>query len=1183
MKKFAAATGAIFLIILIAHFVFIYNIEEITAHRRLFFIINNSVVAIFAMMFYFLLYKYHYKREKESFKKMFMENYAVELIIEPVTGAIYDANNEACRFYGYSYAEIKKLTIFDINTLKPEEIRKSIESATSLRVNKFTFKHRLANGNVRDVDVSSGPIIINGKKYLHSVIFDVTEKHMISELIKKSRENYIRIFDDFPVMIWIADKDGKVKYFNNERRKFTGRKPEDEFDDGWRDGIYFEDEQRVAKTLAESITARKNFSIKYRMRRFDGKYRWIQDVGAPFYNIDGNFDGYIGLQYDVDDEEKHIQILKESEDKYSRLFENMSSGIALHEIIRDIDGNPVDYRFLAVNRKFEELTGLKRENILGKTVLEVIPDTERYWIEKYGAIEAEGREETFENYSRGIGRYYRVNAYTPEKGKFATIVTDITLEKELAEKVAESQEKYRKLIEMSPTITYSVSTKRGLTFVSAMVEAVLGYTQEELLREPMTVFSMVDKNIFDEMNLSMIIDKYEGNFGLEHTIIDKKGEIRWLFDQVIERRDLEDEIIIEGVAVDITERKKMEIELQKAKMLYQKIFDENPIGIALVDSKNRILESNRALQEFLGYEKLELEKKTVAEISVADDEEEDMKQKKRVKNDEIGSYSMEKRYITKDGNYKWGKLSVRLLSRDKGNEDIFIGMLEDIDEDKKHAIEKKRFETMIENAPVTIVVTDIDGNVTYANPMFEKISGYKVEEVRGKKTNILNSGTHDKYFYKNLWETIKGGQIWSGEFYNKTKDNQYYWEKAVIAPVKGESGEILNFIAIKEDITELKKTIEHLERAKESADAANKAKSTFLSNMSHELRTPLNGILGFAGMLKNEDMSDTQKEMAGLIESSGKHLLEIINDLLDFSKIESGAMNIHNELINMAEILKDIEHMFIPLVRNKGLEFNIMWDKEDFSFYSDRMKIKQILTNLIGNSVKFTEIGKVELLVFRHSDAIEMIVIDSGIGINDDKMKKIFEPFDQGEAYMTKKYGGTGLGLAIVKNLVDILQGNINIKSVKYAGTTVNISIPVVFEKGMKTKEAKSIFIKNSKIKVLIAEDNVINQKYASIITESIGWELDIAVNGAEALQKAVEKKYDVILMDLQMPEVDGYTAAKKMREAGIEAIIIGVTAFAGNDEKMYCIQAGMNDCISKPYGREHLKDIEKSYFRFEK
>ena len=478
-----------------------------------------------------------------------------------------------------------------------------------------------------------------------------------------------------------------------------------------------------------------------------------------------------------------------------------------------------------------------------------------------------------------------------------------------------------------------------------------------------------------------------------------------------------------------------------------------------------------------------------------------------------------------------------------------------------------------------IAVTDIKGTITIVNSKFIEVSGYKEEELIGQNHRILNSGVHDISFFKNMYQIIANGGVWHDEVCNKAKDGSLYWLDTTIVPFMGEDGKPKSYIAIRTDITERKKAELELVKAKEAAEAATQQKSEFLANMSHEIRTPMNGVIGMTGLLLDTELEVKQRSYAESTMNSAEALLAIINDILDFSKIEAGKMELELLPFNLQTLMEDVSELMAMKCREKSIEMLLRFKPgTETNVIGDPGRIRQILLNILSNAIKFTEEGSVVLTVdssevIDGKTIISVSVADSGIGIDDDKLGKIFNKFDQEDGSTTRKYGGTGLGLAICRQLCHLMEGDVNVESHKGHGSvfsfTMNLST---------TNEdpISSIQMGDDSqldgLKTLLVDDLEIACTILNEQLSSLNLNIEIATSGQMAIEKlksAISNKspFDIVITDFHMPEMDGEMLAAEIKEQGLleNGALLFITSSPRKGDGSRLKQLGFDGYLTKP------------------
>ncbi len=565
---------------------------------------------------------------------------------------------------------------------------------------------------------------------------------------------------------------------------------------------------------------------------------------------------------------------------------------------------------------------------------------------------------------------------------------------------------------------------------------------------------------------------------------------------------------------------------------------------------------------------------------------------------------------------------------DKGRIVGAVVCFSDITEYKKAEEIIRKISAAVEQSPVATVITDISGVIEYVNPKFTEVTGYTLAEAMGQNPRILKSGEFPSDGYKKLWETILAGNVWRGEFHNKKKNGELFWEHASISPIRDDRGVITSIVAVKEDITErkhnekmLRESQERLRLAKEEAERLNNhlqqqtifakematqaqiasaAKSEFLANMSHEIRTPMNGVIGMTGLLLDTELNDEQRRYAEIVRSSGESLLCLINDILDFSKIEANKLDLEMLDFNLSSLLDDFASTLAMRAHEKGLELLCSADLDvPTMLRGDPGRLRQILNNLTGNAIKFTQGGEVAIQVSLEEGAgdreqgageqeageqetvlLRFSVRDSGIGIPKNKIGLLFDKFSQVDASTTRQYGGTGLGLAISKQLTELMGGEAGVDSEEGKGS--EFWFTARFGKQAEDAYMESTLPGNlQNVRVLIVDDNATNCEILYTRLASWGMRPSVAQEGPVALQilyRALDEKdpFRIAVIDMQMPGMDGETlgriiqADKRMND--IRMVMLTSLGMRGDARRLE--EIGFVAYATKPIRHQELKAV---------
>ncbi|MBK7766948.1 MAG: PAS domain S-box protein [Sulfuritalea sp.] len=532
-----------------------------------------------------------------------------------------------------------------------------------------------------------------------------------------------------------------------------------------------------------------------------------------------------------------------------------------------------------------------------------------------------------------------------------------------------------------------------------------------------------------------------------------------------------------------------------------------------------------------------------------------------------------------------------------------FGIARDITESKRAAESLRTLSMAVEQSPESIVITDTEARIEYVNEAFVRNTGFSREEALGKNPRILQSGRTPRETFQAMWAALSEGKIWKGVLFNRRKDGSEYVEFVIITPIHEADGRVSHYVAVKEDITEKKRLgaeldrhrhhleelvasrTAELEQARQQADAANRAKSAFLANMSHEIRTPMNAIVGLTYMLHRARPTPEQADKLDKIAVAAAHLLSIVNDILDLSKIEAGKMELEQTDFSLATILDHTRSLIAEQALAKGLAVSVEADGVPLWLRGDPTRLRQAFLNFAANAVKFTERGAITLrarLLEDHGKQmrIRFEVEDTGVGIAADTLALLFQPFTQADVSTTRRHGGTGLGLVISRRLVELMGGETGVESEVGRGSTFWFSVRLERGRGVlpaepdasgsaDTADAADAELRrhHGGARILLVEDNAVNREVALELIHAAGINADTAADGREAVAMASATAYDLILMDMQMPRMNGPDATRAIRAlpGGAAVPILAMTANAMDEDRRACLDAGMNDFVSKP------------------
>lgn len=615
------------------------------------------------------------------------------------------------------------------------------------------------------------------------------------------------------------------------------------------------------------------------------------------------------------------------------------------------------------------------------------------------------------------------------------------------------------------------------------------------------------------------------------------------------------------------------------------------------DADGRIVFLNSAWQVISGIDPAQCKGRPVRDYFPADQQPEI----DRVLSERSGdSLSLVVHLDRPDGTTVWAVLTASPLASGGA-----VAVLRDVTREKAYQDELSMLSVVASSTSNLVVITDNQGLIDWVNPAFERRTGFTLAEVRGRKPGwFLQGPGTDQEAVNRIRRAIHDRRSISEELLNYTKDGEPYWIEVNLTPVIGEDGRLERYISLQADTTERKRheqEMQHqkaaledrvisrtaeLARAKEQAESATDAKSAFVANMSHEIRTPLNAIVGFSRLLAGTSLEPKQRDYVEKTERAAEVLMRTVNDVLDFSKIEAGAVELEAAPFAVVEVVHNVEAVVGSIARGKGLSFSVTVERPvPEVVVGDALRLEQVLLNLAGNAVKFTHRGSIDITVGLESSTPEAVVLrfrvsDTGIGLSDTQIDRLFRAFSQADTSTSRKYGGTGLGLTISERLVALMGGSIDITSIEGAGSTFSFAVRFGIASGPASTRtyvpgaSSSPRVSLAGVRLLVAEDNEFNQQVAKELLEAVGAHVDVVDQGQAVLDLlATGARYDAVLMDVQMPGMDGLEATRRLRAMAEFAHlpIIAMTANAMAEDQQACLAAGMDDFESKPIDPQRL------------
>nr|WP_319272969.1 PAS domain S-box protein [uncultured Draconibacterium sp.] len=751
------------------------------------------------------------------------------------------------------------------------------------------------------------------------------------------------------------------------------------------------------------------------------------------------------------------------EEKFRFLFKNMREGCAIHKLLEDENGKPIDYKIIEVNKSFEKIIGIDSNKACGQLASKLYGTGVPPFLKEYAEVTKKQKSIEFTTYFAPLDKHFQISASYIQPGYFATIFSDITEPVKDKEKLFESEEKFRSLYENAPLPYQSLNADGTFKDINPAWLRTLGYKREEV----------IGKNYEDFLH-----PDWKAHFHKNFPAFKKRGYVS-----------------------------DVQFRIRHKNGHYLHISFEGCIG------------------------------------------------------------------YHPDGSFKQTYC-------------VFKDISSQVSAEKKLIESEHKFRILAENTKDWEYWVDENEEFQFISNGCEQITGYSPNDFYTNpklKTDILHP--NDKEIIIKNHSSVNASEIphHNSRFRIIHKNGHVVWIQHFCIPVYDETGKFIGRRGNNRDISEQVRHEKELVEATKKAEQSDRLKTAFLANMSHEIRTPMNGILGFIDLLQSPNLTSQQRENYSLIvQKSGKRLLNTINDIIEFSKIESDDAPIQNIPTNLRNTITDLIDFFKPQAEEKNIKLQLDLSIDaDKTIFTDKTKLESILSNLIRNAIKFTSTGKIELGCKPIGAQIKFWVTDTGCGIEKDNIEQVFNRFTQAHIEITRGYEGSGLGLAICKAYAEMLGGKIGVESELGQGSTFwftlndkTASKQIAPETTTKTKSNTEKFLttNNHKGTVLVAEDDIVSFQLIKIILEKSGFEVIHAKNGKEAVE-LYKTRSDItkVLMDLKMPELDGYEATKQIKAYNADAYIIAQTAFVMKDDEAKALQAGCDDFISKPINKAEL------------
>lgn len=1025
---------------------------------------------------------------------------------------------------------------------------------------------------------------------------DVTKEKQLEKEYEETRLKLVESEQKYRTMveashdiILLINTKGNFEFINKRGEEITGYKISDWLGKSFKDIVTKDSIERAQKGYRNALK-KKHDSFETRIVDIRGNALILTMNIIPILE-DGKVKTIVCFGRDITETKKAEEMLKNSEITYRSIIDSVTEAI----YIQDEFG-----KFLDVNLASEKMYGYSREDFIGKTpdFLSAPGKNDLTVTEKAIKSAFKGKPNTMEFWGKrkdgtefpkevslSSGLYYG-------KKVVIAVARDITERKRAEEAEKSHRIQLRTVLDMVPSYIFAKDYDGKFLMVNKSLSDLFNASPEEVVgktdadygatRDQIEWYSKADRQVIDSGKPLLI---------KEERVLRKDGSLGWFqTNKIPYRHPGVDKPAILGVAVDITERKKAEEALRESEERLRLAMTVTRQGWFDLNLPSGKIEVSPEYAKMLGFEPGEFKTNLkIWEKNIHPDDREKILKIFYEGIEKGEAKPLEYRRRTKTGDYIWVHSIGKIFEYDSGNKPLrMIGTQTDITERKKAEEEIAMLAFALKSINECINITDIKNDIIFVNQAFLETYGYTEEEVIGKNISLVGSEKNPNNINKIILDASLKGE-WKGELINKRKDGSEFPIYLSATSILDNNDKFIALIGVSIDITERRKTEKAMLEAKEKAEEMNRLKSSFLANMSHELRTPLHGILGFSDIILEKDDLNDIKNIAGVIQKSGKRLLNTLNQILDLSSLEANAKKIECKFVDVLEIVKESIELFKMEVQKKELYLTYNSASSSVITYTDPKIIYDTINNLINNAITFTKKGGITVNIseekINNKNSVVIDVTDTGVGIKKSDINFIFDEFRQASEGWGRSHGGSGLGLSICKRYMELLGGSISVTSEPGTGSDFKLVIPkfsmedyrkIKTDSKKSRSDSLSEFPKDKKglaRKILYVEDEEDSIELVKFFLEGY-YDVDTAMNTEEAVRKTREKKYSLILMDINLREgKSGLDALSEIRKNSYYRSIpvIAVTAYAmkGNEEEF--LNKGCTDYVSKPFSKEVL------------